>query len=67
MPEQLTDTTEEVELRMFTNKFQQELKKVMEFMIDLGIVKIKRMGENKELVLHYVDDVEYVVNMEIKK
>ena len=54
---------EEVELSAFTEDMQQKLKSVMDFMINLAIVEIKRCGEDRELSLKYVDGTIYSVDM----
>ena len=58
---------EEVKLSAFTEDMQQKLKSAMDFMIDFGIVEIKRWGEDRELSLRYVDGVVYSVGMDVKE
>lgn len=54
---------EEVEMSAFTEEVQQKLKLMMDFMVNFGIVEIKRWGEDRELSLRYVDDTIYSVEM----
>ena len=54
---------EEFALSAFTEDMQRKLKSAMDFMIDFGIVEIKRWGEDRELSLKYVDGTIYSVDM----